>query len=114
MKDVLRDLNYSRRPYYGHCFGCKQIGHRYTECLTTFLEDIAFIRENFDELLAEYNKQTVTAKNSTNLFALPPSTFSNASLIWNGAPIPYNSELVRVVSHILIEATLEYRVWTTA
>ena len=73
------------------------------------LEDIAFIREYFKELLAEYNKQKATAKNSANFFVLQPSTFANASLIWNGAPIPYNSQLVWVVSHLLIEATSEYR-----
>ena len=40
----------------------------------------AFIRENFNELLAEYNKQKATAKNSSNFFALPSSTFANRLL----------------------------------
>ena len=48
----------------------------------------AFIRENFNELLAEYNKQKATAKNNANFFALSTSTFANASLIWNGAATP--------------------------
>ena len=56
--------------------------------MTTSLEDIAFIRENFNQLLADYNKQKVTAKNIANFLALPPSTVANASLNWNGAATP--------------------------
>ena len=42
----------SRRPYYGHYFGCKQIGHRYSECTTTIPEDIAYIRESVKSLMS--------------------------------------------------------------
>ena len=78
----------SRRPYYGHCFGCKQTGHRYTDCTTTSAEDIAYIRENFSELLTEYNRQKANAKSSGNYFALPPSNPPSAPLNSNGVTPP--------------------------
>ena len=74
-----------RRPYNGHCFGCKQYGHRYTECTTTPHEDVAYIRKKFKKLLTEYRKHNkANAENSGNFFALPPSNSSNAYLNSNG------------------------------
>ena len=68
------------RPYYGHCFGCMQCGHRYTECSTTPPEKIAYIRANFSELLADYKRQKANAEGISELLALP-STSTNVPFV---------------------------------
>ena len=71
------------RPYYGHCFGCKKLGHRYTECRTISPKDIRHIRDNFKEYLDEYKKQKKDSeKNETR------ESSSNSSLNSTGVSSP--------------------------
>jgi len=56
----------NHRTYNGQCFGCKQPGHRYTDCTTTSPEDMAYIRENFLDILAKFRRQKARKEHPSN------------------------------------------------
>ena len=56
----------NHRTYNGQCFGCKQPGHRYTDCTTTSPEDMAYIRKNFLDLLAEFRRHKARTEHPSN------------------------------------------------
>lgn len=60
--------NNNLRQFYGNCFICNQIGHRYSQCQKASPEEIKIISKNWDEYLNNNNYRAgINAKGeSTN------------------------------------------------